>query len=179
MTTSGPLQGQAFGGSSSSRVVSPTVVATYRAHENGDGTTILDLVVLWRGSPGWFMRVNGSSSGSGLYGGFGQTYSYQWAAYGGITLMVEYDSARSTAKIRDREISLTNANVALIDGVDSDKPTFLGTQWIDPSLSGTGDPVPTIMKRSPELFDFLRCDLTRPDQAQQMILALICDQMRP
>ena len=82
-------------------------------------------------------------------------------------------------KIRDREISLNNANVALIDGVDSNRPTFLGTQWIDPSLSGTGDPVPTIIKRSPELLEFLHCDLTLPDPAQQMILALICGQMRP
>jgi len=179
IATNGALQGQASGGSSSSRVASPTVVATYRAHDGGDGTSILDLLVLWRGSPGWFMRVNGASSGSGLNGGFGQWYSYQWASYSGITLMVEYDSARNTAKIRDREISLNNANVVLIDGVDSSNPTFLGTQWIDPSLSGTGDPVPTIMKRSPELFEFLRCDLTLPDPAQQMILALICGQMRP
>jgi hypothetical protein len=171
LTTTGSPQGQAVG--FSERIASPTVVATYGTHDGGDGTSILDLLVLWRGSPGWFTQGNGNSGGGGAHGGFGYWYSYRWATYGNITLMVEYDSARNTAKIRGREISLRDTNVVLMDGVDTANPTLVGTRWIDPQRFGTGDPVSNAMliKGSPELLDFLRCDLTLPDGAMQTMMA--------
>jgi hypothetical protein len=85
------------------------------------------------------------------------------------------------AKIRGREISLRDTNVVLMDGVDTDRPTLVGTRWIDPQLSGTGDPRSNsmIMKRSPELIDFLRCDLTLPDPAMQTMMAVIFARVCP
>jgi hypothetical protein len=47
----------------SNRVLSPTTVAYWQQHDNGDGTGSLDLLVLWRGSPGWFFRSGGTSGG--------------------------------------------------------------------------------------------------------------------
>jgi hypothetical protein len=168
-TTASP-QGQAVG--FSERIASPSVVATYGTHDGGDGTSILDLLVLWRGSPGWFTQGNGNSGGGGAHGGCGYWYSYRWATYGNIMLMVEYDSAQNTAKIRGHEISLRDTNVVLMDGVDTANPTLVGTRWNASQLSGSGDPANAmIIKRSPELLDFLRCDLTLPDAAMQTVMA--------
>ena len=129
----------------------------------------------------WCIQGNGNSAGGGTHGGFGYWYSYRWATYGNITLTVEYDSARNTAKIRGREISLRDTNVVLMDGVDTANPTLIGSRWIDPQPFRTGDPVSNarLMKSSPELLDFLRCDLTLSDTAMQTIMALICARMPP
>jgi hypothetical protein len=35
-----------------------------------------------------------------------------------------------------------------------------------------------IVKRTPELFEFLQCDVTLPDPNQQAMMALVCGQMR-
>lgn len=61
-------QGQTTGGTN--RTLSPAVVASWQAHENGDGTGTVDLLVLWRGSPGWFTRGKDASGGGGSRGGF-------------------------------------------------------------------------------------------------------------
>ena len=50
--------------SNSGQVVSPVVLATYVARVWGDGTQTLQMLVMWRGSPGWFARGS-ESSGSG------------------------------------------------------------------------------------------------------------------
>jgi len=41
------------------------------------------------------------------------------------------------------------------------------------------DAVAAIVKGTPELFEFLRCDVTLPDAKQQAMMALVCGQMRP
>ncbi len=40
----------------SNRVLSPTTVAYWQQHDDGDGSSSLDVLVLWRGNPGWFLR---------------------------------------------------------------------------------------------------------------------------
>src|SRR6185369_11217154 len=75
---SGQTRGFGGGGTSTSRVASPTVVASWMSHENyvdGKATTLL---VLWRGTPGWFTKGGGGSSGSGgSAGGGGGSTGYQ------------------------------------------------------------------------------------------------------
>jgi hypothetical protein len=75
----------------SNRVVSPTTVVYWQQHDNGDGTGSLDLLVLWRGSPGWFLRGRSASSGGGDgRGGFGQWQSTHWMTYGEVTLTFDF-----------------------------------------------------------------------------------------
>jgi hypothetical protein len=69
-------------------------------------------------------------------------------------------------------------NVVLIDGVDSGVPTIVGTRYVEPHFSGT-DAVAAIVKRTPELLEFLRCDVTLPDASQQAMMLLICGLLRP
>jgi len=52
------------GGSSTSRIASPSVVASWMSHENYADGKITTLLVLWRGSVGWFLK-GGSGHGSG------------------------------------------------------------------------------------------------------------------
>ena len=55
-------------GTSTSRVASPTVVASWVSHENYADGSATTLLVLWRGTPGWFSkggRGGGSGGGSG------------------------------------------------------------------------------------------------------------------
>src|SRR5262245_34371676 len=64
------------GGLSTSRVVSPAVVATWRAHDNYADDSTTTLLVLWRGTPGWFVGGRGSGSGGG--GGAGRSGSFAY-----------------------------------------------------------------------------------------------------
>src|SRR5215467_1562686 len=66
------------GGFSTSKMASPAVVASWRTHENyADGSTTT-LLVLWRGTPGWFVAHGGASAGSGSGGGSSSSSSYAY-----------------------------------------------------------------------------------------------------
>jgi hypothetical protein len=170
-------------GMSTSRVVSPTVVASWVSRENyADGNTTT-LLVLWRGTPGWFRK--GGRSGSGGGGGSGQSGSdaYQYVSEGGLTFVMKFDYDTRVAKILNQEISLTETNVLLVDFVDSTNgPTIVGSQWVDPAPpepSSPSDPIAAVVRRTPELFEYLRCDLTLSDPLMNAMMPIICGQMRP
>ena len=104
-------------------------------------------------------------------------------SYGEITLTMELNSdskdfppATTIATILGREIPLRDTNVVLIDGADTSNPTIFGTRHVDPQFVGN-DPVAAAVKRSPELFDFLRCDATMPDSRMQAMVDLLCGQI--
>src|SRR5262249_44374493 len=159
--------------------LSPTVVAYWQQHDNGDGTGSLDLLVLWRGAPGWFLAGGSSSSSGALRGGFGQWQSTHWMSYGDSTLRLAFnstakgfDSNTTVVTILDREIALRDTNVVLVDGADSGAPSVSGVRYVEPHFAGS-DSVAAIIKRSPELFEFLRCDVTLPEPNQQAMIAMI------
>ena len=178
------------GGISTSRVASPTVVASWVSHENyadGRGTTLL---VLWRGTPGWFSkggRGGGSGSGGGSGGGAGAgrsgSWAYEYVARGGLTFMMEFDYDKRIVRILNQEISLEETNVVLVDFVDSaNGPTIVGSRWVDPAppeQPSPVDPIAAVVKRTPELFEYLRCDLSLPDPPMNAMMPIICGQMRP
>ena len=83
--------------------------------------------------------------------------------------------------IQDQEIALDDANVVLVDGVDSPAgPQVVRTLRIDPEYQTTMAPRPmvpmgrgpqmrpqpvpaqTFIRRSPELVEFLQCDASVP-----------------
>ena len=185
------------GSTSTSRPLSSTVFASWSSHwSNADGGTMA-LLVLWRGSPGWFAR-GGSSGGSGGggssgAGGSGGNYSYQWLSEGGLTFSIEFDLERKIVKLLNREFDLTHVNVVLVDRVDaSDGPTIAGARWVEPGSDvapAAADAIEATIKRSPELFDYLQCHVPPPDppasippEAHAMITSMIaamCERMRP
>ena len=173
-------------GPSGSRVVSPAVVATSitKQRQNGDGE--LELLVLWRGSPGWFLEggkdgrsgsVTWGGRASGRPGDSRETVDHQ-VFLGGLALHLQFNMQERTARVQDIEVSLQNANVILVDQVDSREDlTVVGTRWVDPQISGVPVRIEQILGRASELVDFLRCDASVPDPLVQGMVQMICDEL--
>jgi hypothetical protein len=180
--------------------VSPSVMATTMAVVDAAGRGALELLVLWRGSPGWFMKGGGGSSSDGgstgpmLGGAPGHTIRSSWISQGGVNLSVRFDPAAQKAWIQDNEIDLRDANVILVDGVDSPTgPHVVRALRIDavyettvetlpggpPGLGRTRPmavPAQTFIRRSPELVEFLQCDATVPglSEIEQKVFDMWC-----
>ena len=73
----------------------------------------------------------------------------------------------------------------LVDFVDSDSgATIVGTRHVDPVAPFTpspqsGDAISAIVKRNPELYDYLRCDLPLTNPVMNAMMPILCGQMRP
>jgi hypothetical protein len=183
------------GSSSTSGPVSPSVIATAMCVTTERGVGTLELLVLWRGSPGWFWRDQGkggsgsSSSGGGIGGPGAPMMRTEWISQGGVTLNLRFDPTSGRLWILDQEIPLNGANVVLVDGVDEPGgPRVAGTVHIEPSFDSLTDmpprmslpagyrpdsvPAQTFILRSPELVSFLRCDLPAPNVTPYQTQAL-------
>src|SRR3954465_8981493 len=70
-----------------SNIVSSTVVATFCGHRQGDNE-MLDLLILWRGRPGWFQRHHpgGGGGGSRVFGAGTNGAVSQHQTYGDVTI---------------------------------------------------------------------------------------------
>ena len=151
--------------SSSSRPLSATVVGTYVAR---DGE--LTLLVLWRGSPGWYSGGGGNSSSGGGGGSAGgrEVGSFSMT-FSGRTLSIDFDYTARVARLLEQEISLADTNVVLVDEVDgSSGAHIVGRLWVEPKLPETDssrprtiedDPAITAIRRAPEAGAFLQCDI--------------------
>ena len=171
--------------SSGSRLVSPAVVATWLVRRVPQGTRELELLVLWRGNPGWFMRAGSNeSSGSVSSGSAGDESDrgilVEHLSYGGIVLDLEFDRSRRTARVQDHDVSLQSANVILVDEVDgATGPQIAGSLQVDPLYPDEPAGIEVVIRRNPELYDFLRCDTKVPDANTQSMIDKICEQMKP
>src|SRR5215212_6885277 len=106
-------QQQSIGGTSGSQFVSPVVVATTMIHYAANGEAILDLMVLWRGSPAWFIKGGGrESAGIGSRDVPGQQdIAFVEATYGDLTVSVKRDTRSGRVWVQDAEVVLGDANV--------------------------------------------------------------------
>jgi hypothetical protein len=136
--------------------LSPSVVATWEMASGPDvGSSSLELLVLWRGKPGWFDESRDRIE----VGGSAHVHRIVSRA---SDLELRFDPSGRTVSMNGQLITLRGANVLLLDDVD--KPGGIrvaGTERGDgpPSRSGPSlDPLTAIMRSSPTLFDFLRCD---------------------
>ena len=169
-----------------SRVVSPSVVATCIVRNKPDGASQLELLVLWRGNPGWFMRADSeessSSHGSVRTAGDdkgGEVFSEQ-LSYGGLSLEWEYDRGKHTARVQNHDVSVKSSNVILVDEVDAaDGPQIAGSLEVDPSFASEPAGVEAVARRSPEIYAFLRCDGSVADANTQSAIEAMCARMKP
>jgi hypothetical protein len=140
------------------------------------------LLVLWRGSPGWFTRGSGHSGSSGGGGGFGESRGFQRFSYGGLSFELQFDWTAASVKLLDREVSLRETNFIFVDNVDvTSGPVLVEARRIDVprELGNEIDAIRIFINRSPELYGYLQCDKQLPDPPMQAMIAIICDQMRP
>jgi hypothetical protein len=153
--------------SSSSRPLSATVIGTYVAR-GGE----LALLVLWRGSPGWYSRGGGNSSSGGGGSSAGREVGSFSLTYGGRTLSIDFNYTARSARLLEQEISLADTNVVLVDDVDGPSGAHIVSRlWVDPKLPETDssgprtiedDPAITAIRRAPEAGAFLQCDVPLP-----------------
>lgn len=154
--------------------VSAAVMVTGKPR-NTDAGDVLELLVLWRGTPGWFAKGgrSGSSGGSSERG-----WRHRFAD-GGYEFEITGDSAGGAAAILGRTIDLKEANVVFVDGVDSQTgPVIVGTLMIDGKLDGGPEQGPNrilrLLGRVPPLREYLRCETSLPNPAMQARLAPMC-----
>jgi len=188
------------GSNSGTAPVSPSVMATQLGSVDAAGRGTLQLLILWRGTPGWFMRGGGSSSGGGgsMAPGSSMIFSH-WISQGGVNLSLRFDLTARKVWIQDKEITLDAENVVLVEGVDSrEGPQVVRTLRIDPEYEATMAPAPysvpgrgtqpraqpvpahTFIRRSPELVDFLQCDTPLPGLRayEQQMFDVMCAHVR-
>ena len=140
----------------STHKISPTAVMTWATLQDHDNVHTLALIVVWKGSEGWHSRHSSENSSGGA--------AERWFEYtvrdGGLALKVRFDAVQRIAEIRGRKLALRDANVVLVDGVDSPSgPRVVGTLRIDPKVATAADGFPLVedvWRRSPEIVSFVK-----------------------
>ncbi len=158
------------GVSCGTQLVSSSVVSTYCGRRVED-SEMLELLVLWRGTPGWFnyRRPGGgfgqSNSGHATSNIFGMSKgrTQQFARYGGFEIGIDADFDRGAVKMGNETIAVSAGNVVFVDDVDAPGSRRIAQrQWIRPTLPAIGDPLVLLAERSREIRDFLRCEIPLP-----------------
>jgi hypothetical protein len=176
---------QSVEGSIGSRVVSPAVVATWVVRREPQGTRELELLVLWRGNPGCFMRAGSNgSSGSVSSGSAGDESDrgivVEQLSYGGIVLDLEFDRTKRTVRVQDHDVILESTNVILVDEVDgATGPQIAGSLRVDPLFPAEPGEIEVIIRGNPEIYSFLKCDAKVSDTNAQSMIDAVCEQMKP
>lgn len=171
------------GTSGGSRVVSPAVVATWIARTEPRGLPELELLVLWRGTPGWHLRAGTRGSGSRVSsrsdGGDERGLHVHHLSFGGLDLNLEFDERKRVARIQGMEVALESANVIFVEDVDGPEgPRIARSLHVDSAFPDSPARIEEVVRRSPEIFSFLRCDAKLPDPKMQPMIDAVCEQMK-
>lgn len=164
--------------------MSPTVVATWIARTEPRKLPELELLVLWRGAPGWFLRADSSGSSSRISTRSGRTEEdhglvVSHLSLGGIDLNLEFDRRKHLARVDGNEVALEADNVLLVDDVDGeDGPRIERTLQVDPAFPESPARIEEIVRRSPEVFAYLQCDVRLPDAKARPMIEAICAKMK-
>jgi uncharacterized protein (TIGR02246 family) len=116
-----------------------------------------DLVVVWRGAPGWLAGRRGGSGG----GGSGRAF-HSSDTFGDVQLDVDLDFTTRVAHVGGHRVALGSNNVVLIDRADErGRSTVARVLSIDGELTGTPE-ISALIARAPDVVDYIRCDAKRP-----------------
>ena len=164
-----------------SDIVSSTAVSTFCGHRQGDNE-ILDLLILWRGKPGWFQSTGSGRVGSGGSRQFGAGTNgvvSQTQSYGEITIAFHADFDRGLATIGQSAITLDRVNTIVVDDVDRDW-RMTNTRWTDPTLPLVGDWNLLLATRSRAFERDLQCDIPMPapPPLTQLQVHTVCDKLK-
>jgi hypothetical protein len=164
-----------------SDIVSSTVVSTFCGHRQGDNE-IVDLLVLWRGKPGWFQRNGTGRSGGAGSRSFGAGTSgvvSHSQYYGEVTIAFRADFDIGSATIGQSTIKLDHLNTIVVDDVDS-VWRITNTRLTDPTLPIVGDWNLVLAKRSREFVRDLQCDIPMPaaPPLAHVAVVTVCDKLK-
>jgi hypothetical protein len=155
--------------------MSPAVVATWITEQEAGAPVQLQMLILWRGTPGWFLRAGGSSSeGTGSIQGNHRIYR-DTIVQGGVRLAFEYDSRTRVATVQGQEVDLHEDNVVLVDDVDAPGGARVsGTLRIARPMPGSAGQIGLVLRMSPEIMAYLRCDATVPEGPARAHVERLC-----
>jgi hypothetical protein len=159
--------------------LSASVKATWTAEGPPNGPWTLSLLVLWRGSPGWWLDPGAAASMASDHPR-GQPLSVMHSvALNDRTWEMRLDPRTRTFQLQKQRVDIGNTNIVFIDGIDTaEGPRIVGGLALD--LQFTDTPVsPFFIKQSPELFAFLQCDKPLPEPERQPMVERLCAEMRP
>jgi hypothetical protein len=172
-----------------SATVSGAVAATWGT-EIDNGRDRLTFLVLSRGTMGWVFRAGGFQTSvqrppGSRAGVEGPDVITQQVSIGTINYAITFDRTAKTVRIGNHTVSLLpnarsapgsgDINAVLVDGADSPAPHIVKTLWVDPQLSSSATAgIIALIRRAPELRNFIRCDLKVPDPQQQRVIDVLC-----
>jgi len=163
----------------------PFVVVTWVGHgEPFSVSSTVDLLVLWRGSSDWYVRDVGKSLlevGSSATSGGQADGSVHRVFVHDRALELQFDPQARTVLIQGHVIALHDANVLLLDEVDSAAGIKVaGVVRVEPQISNSGDvdPATAAARQSAQILDFLRCDASGLPADVQQKMALNCSRMK-
>jgi hypothetical protein len=150
-----------FGSGGSTAPASAVALVTWMFHRTEQGPDP-GLVVIWRGSPGWFYG-KGSSGGSG--GGSRDAYNAS-LRYGDVDLSFSLTFQPRALKILETPVEIGANTVVLVDDVDgADGPRVVTTLPLDLSGITSGmdlEQLGSILRESAQASAFLKCEVFLP-----------------
>ena len=146
-------------------MISPTVFASWITERVGSGPVQLRLLVLWRGTPGWYF-VGGGKIASSSDG----TRTTLTIEYGDVRLTLRH-GAGDTVAINGREVHLGTDNVIYVDDVDAlAGARVVRTSRIASNLPGSDGQIGLAIRDVPEIVAFLNCDARASDAQRQLMI---------
>ena len=99
----------------------------------------------------------------------------QTITQGGFKFTLEYDSSKRVAVVNGKTIDLQDDNVVLVDDVDAAAgPRVTDTMRVDYRMPRSAGQIGLVLRASPEIMSFLRCDAKAPDGRGQAFLERLC-----
>jgi hypothetical protein len=152
-------------------------MVTYMIQRTGSDEALL-LLVVWRGSPGWYAQ--GGRSGSSE-GGDETTERHRFWE-GKYEFEVTVDRTKGVAHVLGTDIRLNEANAVFVDEVDGARGPRIVKSALVTSRLGTTQPtaperVVTLLGQLPDVREYVRCDTRLPDPRMQASLAPVCEQL--
>jgi hypothetical protein len=145
---------------------------------------MLDLLIVWRGTPGWFQSRGGASGGNGGSSSFGgglKGHVVRFQDYGKVTIRYDADFDANTVAIGEQTVSLNGINTILIDKIDRPgSHPISAKRWTAPELPLGGDVNLVLAQRSRELRNDLQCDIPMPAPpagVRQVPVITVCEKL--
>ena len=163
---------QSNAGGAASLMLSPTVVATWFADQPvGAHRGHLQLLVLWRGTPAWFLTGDGDVRG----GSHRTNGTQQTVQFGDVVLRLSFDPKEQVAVIQGKRVDLKEDNVVFVDDVDSrEGPRVVSTMKLGPAMPGSPGQLGEMLAPNRAIVDYLRCDAKAPTGRDQAVLDKMC-----
>lgn len=160
-----------------SDIVSSTVVSSFCGHHES-GNEVLDLLILWRSTPGWFGTGASGSGGSHVTGGTKGIVS-ESTSYGGVKITFAANFDTQSATVAESTLTLDHLNTIVVDFVDGDW-RITSTRWTEPGLPLDGDWNLALARRSREFVRDLRCEIPMPPlpRLSQARILTVCEKLK-